>query len=71
MNIYKVWIQIEEIDENRDHYLNIGLPYEAGKFETKAEAARLRLSHLLLKFTTRSERFHNLRYSLLLVNCFL
>ena len=40
MNIYKVWIQIEEIDENRDHYLNIGLPYEAGKFETKAEAAR-------------------------------
>lgn len=38
MKIYKVWIQIEEIDESRDHYLNVGLPYEAGKFYTEAAA---------------------------------
>jgi len=36
--IYKVWIQIEEIDESKDHYLNIGEPIEAGKFDTEAEA---------------------------------
>jgi len=38
--IYKVWIQIEEIDEGKDHYLNIGEPYEAGKFDTEAEAVK-------------------------------
>ncbi len=46
--IYKVWIQIEEIDENRDHYLNIGLPYEAGKFETKGKAAKFVENELML-----------------------
>ena len=38
--IYKVWIQIEEIDESKDHYLNISEPYEAGKFGTEAEAVK-------------------------------
>ena len=38
--IYKVWIQIEEIDESKDHYLNIGEPYEAGKFDTEAETVK-------------------------------
>ena len=38
--IYKVWIQIEKIDEKKDHYLNIGEPYEAGKFDTEAEAVK-------------------------------
>ena len=38
--IYKVWIQIEEIDEIKDHYLNISEPYEAGKFGTEAEAVK-------------------------------
>ena len=38
--IYKVWIQIEEIDEGKDHYLNISEPYEAGKFDTEAEAVK-------------------------------
>ncbi len=38
--IYKVWIQIEEIDESKDHYLNISEPYEAGKFYTEAEAVK-------------------------------
>ncbi len=37
--IYKVWIHIEQIDESRDHYLNLDPPYEAGKFDTE-DAAR-------------------------------
>ena len=37
--IYKVWIHIEQIDESKDHYENIGLPYEAGVFDTETEAA--------------------------------
>ena len=40
MNIYKVWIQIEEIDESRNHYLNLGTPYEAGKFDTEIGARK-------------------------------
>ena len=38
--IYKVWIQIEEIDEDKNHYLNISEPYEAGKFDTEIEAVK-------------------------------
>ena len=45
--IYKVWIQIEEIDESKDHYLNIGVPIEAGKFDTDAEAMNYIESKLL------------------------
>ena len=46
--IYKVWIQIEEIDEGKDHYLNIGEPYEAGKFDTEAEAVRFVENELMI-----------------------
>jgi len=45
--IYKVWIQIEEIDESKDHYLNMGVPIEAGKFDTEAEAENYIESELL------------------------
>ncbi len=45
--IYKVWIQIEEIDENKDHYLNISEPYEAGKFDTEAEAVKFTENELM------------------------
>ena len=45
--IYKVWIQIEEIDESKDHYLNVGEPIEAGKFDTEAEAENYIESKLL------------------------
>jgi len=38
--IYKIWIQIEEIDEGKDHYLNISEPYEACKFDTEIEAVK-------------------------------
>ena len=36
--IYKVWIQIEEIDESMNHYLNMDEPIEAGKFDTETQA---------------------------------
>ena len=40
VNTYKVWIQIEEIDESVDHYQNLGLPYEAGQFKTEMDARK-------------------------------
>ena len=46
--IYKVWIQIEEIDECKDHYLNISEPYEAGKFDTEAEAVKFVENELMI-----------------------
>jgi len=46
--IYKVWIQIEEIDESKDHYLNLGLPYEVGKFETKGKAVKFVENELMI-----------------------
>ena len=46
--IYKVWIQIEEIDESKDHYLNICEPYEAGKFDTEAEAVKFVENKLMI-----------------------
>ncbi len=46
--IYKVWIQIEEIDESKDHYLNIGEPYEAGKSDTEAEAVKFVENELMI-----------------------
>ena len=48
MKIYKVWIQIEEIDESKDHYLNIGELYEAGKFNTEMEARRFVENELMV-----------------------
>jgi len=47
MNTYKVWIQIEEIDDSKDHYLNIGEPYEVDKFNTEIEAKRFVENELL------------------------
>jgi len=48
MKIYKVWIQIEEIDETKDHYLNIGEPYEAGKFRTENAARKFMENELMI-----------------------
>lgn len=36
--IYKVWVQIEEIDETQDHYENISEPVDIKRFDTQAEA---------------------------------
>jgi transposase-like protein len=48
MKIYKVWIQIEKIDEGKDRYLNIGEPYEAGKFETEIAARKFVENELMV-----------------------
>jgi len=48
MKIYKVWIQIEEIDEKKDRYLNIGEPYEAGRFRTEIAARKFVENELMI-----------------------
>jgi cell fate (sporulation/competence/biofilm development) regulator YmcA (YheA/YmcA/DUF963 family) len=54
MKIYKVWIQIEEIDESKDHYLNLDSPYEAGKFDTETTARRFVENELMRTKVTGS-----------------
>lgn len=46
--IYKVWIHIEEIDESKNHYLDLGTPYEVGEFSTEAEAVRFVENELMI-----------------------
>ncbi len=48
MNIYKVWIQIEEIDKDRNHHLKLGAPYEAGKFRTEIAARKFAENELMI-----------------------
>jgi len=38
MKKYKVWIHVEEIDEEEDTYEDVGLPEELGVFSTLEEA---------------------------------
>lgn len=38
MKHYEVWIHVEEIDGEENHYLDMDKPYEAGSFETEAQA---------------------------------
>ena len=45
--IYKVWIQIEQIDEDKDHCVNIGPPHEAGRFDTKTAARKFVKNELM------------------------
>jgi predicted RNA-binding Zn-ribbon protein involved in translation (DUF1610 family) len=45
--IYKIWIHIEEIDEDKDHYEDIDEPYVAGSFNTKLAAKRFVENELL------------------------
>ena len=47
MKIYKVWIQIEQVDKETNSPLKVGAPYEAGKFGTEAEAVRFVEKQLL------------------------
>ena len=35
---YKIWIQIEEIDEENDKYTNITEPIDIDRFDTEQEA---------------------------------
>jgi len=48
MNIYKVWIQVEEIDKERNHHLKLGAPYEAGKFRTEIAARKFVENELMI-----------------------
>lgn len=48
MRTYKVWIHVEEIDESKDHYLDLGTPYEAGRFDTEAEAVKFVENELMI-----------------------
>jgi hypothetical protein len=48
MNTYKVWIHIEQVDESQDHHRTIGSSYEAGTFNTKAEAIRFVKNELIV-----------------------
>ena len=50
MNIYRVQIQIDQIDENDETCLKPGVPYEAGRFTTESEAVTFVEEELL---TTR------------------
>ena len=45
--IYKVCIQIKQIDEGKDHCVNIGRPYEAGRFDTKTAARKFVKNELM------------------------
>lgn len=47
MNVYKIWIQIEQVDKDRQHGSKLGTPYEAGKFTTETSARRF-VEHQLL-----------------------
>ena len=48
MNSYKVWIHVEQVDESKKEHLTIGPPYEAGTFNSKAEAVRFVKNELII-----------------------
>jgi len=48
MNLYKVWIQIKETDQSGKHPRTVGPRYEAGEFNSEAEATRFIKNELLI-----------------------
>ena len=48
MNNYKVWIQIKQVDQGREHPHSVGPRYEAGEFNSETEAARFIKNELLI-----------------------
>jgi hypothetical protein len=48
MNLYKVWIQIKQVDDGRKHPQSVGPLYEAGEFDSEAEATRFIKNELLI-----------------------
>jgi hypothetical protein len=38
---FKVWVHIEEIDEEEDLYEDVDLPFSVGEFDTVEEAEKL------------------------------
>jgi hypothetical protein len=48
MNLYKVWIQIKQLDEGRSHPHSVGPRYESGEFNSEAEATRFVKNELMI-----------------------
>ena len=48
MKVYKVWIQIEEIDKDRNHCLKLGAPCEVGTFRTEIAARKFAENELMI-----------------------
>jgi predicted RNA-binding Zn-ribbon protein involved in translation (DUF1610 family) len=48
MNLYKVWIQIKQVDQGRKQPHSVGPRYEAGEFNSEAEAARFVKNELMI-----------------------
>jgi len=48
MNSYKVLIQIKQVNESKNHHRNVGEPYEAGTFNSEAEAIRFVKNELIV-----------------------
>jgi uncharacterized membrane protein len=48
MNLYKVWIQIKQVDQSQKHLHSVGPRYEAGEFNSEAEATRFIKNELLI-----------------------
>lgn len=44
--IYKIWVQIEEIDEDDDHYENVTEPIDVGRYE-ELEAAKAAMDKII------------------------
>lgn len=42
MKTYKVWLHIEEIDEEADSYTDVDEPHSVGEFDSLAEAETMR-----------------------------
>ena len=39
--VYKVWIQIEEVDEEKDHHENVTEPMCVGQYNSQKQAGKL------------------------------
>lgn len=57
MSIYKVRIEIEEVDESRNRHLKLAAPYEGGKFKTEI-AARTFVENELMTVRPFNMRLH-------------
>ncbi len=46
MRKFKIWVEIEEVDEAADHYEHVGEPAELGQYDT-LEEAEAHFNHLI------------------------
>ena len=44
--VYKIWVQIEEVDDENDHYENVTEPIDVGVYE-EPEAARAAMDKIV------------------------